>query len=368
MHLGDPAKRWGPALVTGWMLASGLRAWSEDFIAPLPFHPPLTQRTNLLRTLTLLQGSTAEAPGTVRILFYGQDLVAQGWWRRVVDFLRATYPTARLQVENRAIAGHDAQRLVRTAEADLHPFQPDLLVLHATGTQAACEGLLRGVRERTTTDILLLTDPVTRPEMLAEETRPGYLAPGNWDAWWNYSFLPSVAVRFGACRVDVRDRWKRHLRDTQLDPADFLQDDGRLNPHGEYLMAEFVQAYLSPLPEEWVGRCRPFDEARVRTLQWTVADGRVQATFEGTRLDVRPAAGASWTVRVDGKSPGLAGVATVTPSSPSGVAEPGWVTVVQGLQNAAHTVTLEGVGAGPVWARAYRPPMRSATSGPASPP
>ena len=465
------------ATAVAGILSSATMARAEDFIEPLPFHPPLSQRTNLLRTLTLLQTSTAEAPNTVRVLFYGQSITEQGWWRRLVDHLHATYPTARLEVENRAIGGHAAQRLVRTAEADLYPFQPDLLVFHVYGAHGPYEDILRRVRERTTADILLQTDHVTRPAMLGEETLPARLTPTDWDAWMNYSFLPSVAARYGACRADVRDRWKRHLRDTQLEPADFLRDEVHLNPHGEFLMAEILRAYLAPLPEDLVARCRPFDGDRVQTRQWTPVDGRVQATFEGARLDVRPVPGQSWAVRVDGKpplelpgavgfgrvsafpgsgwpmilrvdasaplvpetwtlvvdavspdgrkvdfhlrgsvtgedgagvstqafvsrsrrvvlqpedwnvaycqevfhralSPGATitwtaeprGLETVRGTSPAGVAEPGWVTVVQGLSNGPHTVTLEGVSSGPALARVYRPPLRASVASPASPP
>jgi hypothetical protein len=56
----------------------------------------------------------------VRILFYGQSITEQGWWKRVVENLRHSYPHAVLQIENRALGGHSAELLVKTAEADLY--------------------------------------------------------------------------------------------------------------------------------------------------------------------------------------------------------------------------------------------------------
>ena len=447
-------------------LAGGTRA--EDFPPPLPFEPPLAQRTHLLRSLTLLQSSTADNPQTVRVLFYGQSITEQAWWRRVADYLHTTYPTARLQIENRAIGGHSSQLLVKTAEADLYPFQPDLLIFHVYGAHDRYEDILRRVRERTTADILLQTDHVTRPEMLTEETHPEKLTPKSWDAWMNYSFLPGVAAKYGACRADVHDLWKRHLRDTQLTPADFLKDGVHLNARGEFLMAELLQPYLAPLPAELARTEQPFADERVQSLRWTATAGQARGEFQGTRLDVRPAAGQTWQVRIDGRSPlalpgavgftrtrafpqsnwpmllsvgaeaalvpetwtltldeisadghrvnfhlhgsvtgddgsgcstnrfvspshrvvldpadwNLAycyrvfhrtlpanttitwaaefrGVETITTAAPAGVAEAGWVTVVQGLSNGPHTVELSGVAGGTVPARSYRPPRRA---------
>lgn len=282
------------------------RLEAQDFAPPLPFHPPLAQRTNLLRSLTLLQSSTLEKPATVRVLFYGQSITEQGWWRQVAAYLRETYPTARLIIENRAIGGHAAQLLVKTADADLFPFQPDLLIFHVYGAHDRYEEILRRVRERTTADILLQTDHVTRPAMLREETNPGKLTPKNWDAWMNHVFLPDVAARYGACRADVRDLWKRHLRDTQLEPRDFLKDEVHLNARGEFLMAQLIQPYLAPLPPDSVRSYRPFDNDRVRSLRWTGSGGVVRGVFSGTRLDIQPQPGQSWRVRIDDQPPTVA--------------------------------------------------------------
>ena len=284
-----------------WVVMAGLGA--EEYPPPLPFQPPLAQRTNLIRSLTLLESSTAELPNTVRVLFYGQSITEQGWWKRVAEFLRTHYPHARLITENRAIGGHSSQLLVKTAEADLYPFQPDLLIFHVYGAHDRYEDLIRRVRERTTADILLQTDHVTRPEMLTEETNPARLSPKNWDAWMNYSFLPGVAAKYGACRADIHDLWKRHLRDTQLGPADFLKDGVHLNARGEFLMAELLQPYLVPLPPETGRGFDAFECNQVKTLHLPAQGGIGRGSFSGTRLDIQPLSGRELQVRIDGQPP-----------------------------------------------------------------
>jgi hypothetical protein len=106
----------------------------------------------------------------VRILFYGQSITQQAWWKELERYLRATYPSANLIIENRAIGGHASQLLVKTAEADLYPFQPDLLIFHVYGSHLEYENIIRRVRERTCADILLQTDHITSDTSLTEET------------------------------------------------------------------------------------------------------------------------------------------------------------------------------------------------------
>ena len=78
------------------------------------------------RTLNTLEKSTAANPARVRMLFYGQSIVAQGWHTNIVRQLKERYPTAILEVENRAIGGFTSPDLIRTAESDLYPFYPDI--------------------------------------------------------------------------------------------------------------------------------------------------------------------------------------------------------------------------------------------------
>jgi hypothetical protein len=151
--------------------------------------------------MRLLAESTPEKRNTVRILFYGQSITEQAWWKIVADDLKTRFPHANLVIANRAIGGHASQLLVKTAEADLYPWQPDLLIFHVYGSHDKYEDILRTVRERTCAEILQQNDHVTKPADLTEETDPAKLwfNKGGWDAFMN----PSLAA--GAL-TEVLDR------------------------------------------------------------------------------------------------------------------------------------------------------------------
>ena len=160
-----------------------------------PSYPPLklpdTARwgRNIQRTMRLLATSTPEHRHTVRILFYGQSITEQKWTRRVEDDLRQRFPHANLVIENRALGGFASQMLVKTAETDLYPFQPDLLIFHVYGAHNTYEDIIRRTRERTTAEILMQTDHVTKPADFTEETDPAKLPPAgrHWDAFMNHN-------------------------------------------------------------------------------------------------------------------------------------------------------------------------------------
>jgi hypothetical protein len=260
---------------------------------------------SIQRTMALLATSTPEKRNTVRILFYGQSITEQKWWQAVADDLRRQFPNANLVIENRAIGGHSSQLLVKTAEADLYPFYPDLLIFHVYGSHVDYESILRRVRERTTAEILMQTDHITKDEDLNEETDPAKLTPKQWNAWMNHAFLPSTAARYGAELCDQHTIWKHYLREFNLPPSALLSDGVHLNDHGCFLMAECVKAYLrydSSWPtNDWSDRVKTFTVGR--EIHWQ--DGRLKLEFEGNRVDVVVAKGSAAPARVliDGRKP-----------------------------------------------------------------
>lgn len=276
-----------------------------SYPAPPPSQPDAQQREQLRRSLTLLSTSTPTDRKTVRVLFYGQSITQQGWWREVEKYLRSTYSHANLIVENRAIGGHASQLLVKTAEADLYPFQPDLLIFHVYGSHIEYENIIRRVRERTCADILLQTDHVTTDSGLTEETDPAKLSPKQWDPWMNHVFLPATAAKYGACRADIHELWKSYLSAHGLKASDLLRDGVHLNAHGEWLMAELLKAYLAPLSPK--SGYDPFNETRVHTvmIQAPAGQNSVRLEFTGTRADLvfKPGAKGSISVLIDGKKP-----------------------------------------------------------------
>ena len=56
---------------------------AASYPAPPPWQPDPGQREHLRRSLTLLNTSTPTNHNTVRVLFYGQSITQQAWWKEV---------------------------------------------------------------------------------------------------------------------------------------------------------------------------------------------------------------------------------------------------------------------------------------------
>ena len=278
-----------------------------------PLYPPVNfpDRSgwgrNVQRTMRLLATSTPEEPNTVRVLFYGQSITEQQWAKQVEEDLRRRFPHARLVVENRALGGFASQMLVKTAETDLYPYQPDLLIFHVYGAHDRYEDIIRRTRERTTAEILMQTDHVTKEADFTEETDPAKLPPAgkHWDAFMNHNWLPGLARRYQAELCDQRSLWKAYLKENKLEPKALLRDGVHLNAQGEWLMAQCVTAYLrydpklGPSPaENWVKTYEIGKEAA-----WE--GGKLRLAFEGSRVDAvcRRGGAAPAAVSIDGRRP-----------------------------------------------------------------
>ncbi|MDX1952448.1 MAG: SGNH/GDSL hydrolase family protein [Verrucomicrobiota bacterium] len=295
-------------LLFGMIFQSG----AADFPPVKNFGNAADFGTGIQRAMTLMATSTPEKPNTVRVLFYGQSITEQKWWREVENYLKTSYPHANLLIENRAIGGFSSQLLVKTAETDLYHFYPDLLIFHVYGSHIEYENIIKRVRERTTAEILLQNDHCTDPSHLTEETDPGKLNPSSWNAWMNHSFLPSTARKYGAELVDQHNLWKDYLKTHDLSPSRLLSDSVHLNDHGCYLMAELVKPHLRYRPElpkeKWINSVRTI---AVKPDQWK--NEFVDLEVDGNRIDLilspQATKDASIDIEIDGRKPsGFPGV------------------------------------------------------------
>ncbi|MBC8870388.1 MAG: SGNH/GDSL hydrolase family protein, partial [Planctomycetes bacterium] len=112
---------------TSGVLAQG------DFVRPEPPDDVESIGAKIQRTMTLLATSTPQKRNHVRVLFYGQSVTRNPWWKDVAEHLRKTYPYADLEIQNLAIGGYSAPVLMHTAEVDLYPYYPDLPIFHVYG-------------------------------------------------------------------------------------------------------------------------------------------------------------------------------------------------------------------------------------------
>ena len=102
----------------------------KPWATPEPAGDMNSSGAKIQRTMSRLASSTPDKRNHVRILFYGQSVTRNPWWQDVANDLRQRFPHADLEIENRAIGGYGGPVLINTAEFDLYPFYPDLVIFH----------------------------------------------------------------------------------------------------------------------------------------------------------------------------------------------------------------------------------------------
>jgi len=248
---------------------------------------------NIARTMGLLATSTEAHPNEVRVLVYGQSISKQLWWLKVKHWLQATYPHAKLVMENWAIGGFHATRLLACAEHDVRLFYPDLVLFHDYGPQDDYEAIIRAIRRTTTAEIAIQTD---------------HVAVGQNEGWHDahaFEWLPALCDRYGLELVDVRRNWQRHLAQTGLAAQDLLSDHVHLNDAGNALMAAIVSAHLvqsaayGPDPQGLTSLLRLGVDF--------VPGSEITVAFDGNRVDLIDAARLDAAVLIDGQPPSAHG-------------------------------------------------------------
>jgi hypothetical protein len=261
---------------------------------PVQIDLPPTAGANIQRTMQKLARSTAERPEHVRILFYGQSITEQTWSKEVGEYLKKTYPTVKFDIQNKAIGGFSSQRLVKTAESDLYPVNADLVIFHVYGSHTDYELIMKRLRERTTSEIIMQTDHLNADDKIDEETQK--VTMKQWQPWMNYGFLPGVAAKYKTELVDQRNIWKSYLKANKLEPKALLRDNVHLNDHGNFIMAEIVKPYLrvlkdiNPESANWVQTVdlagKP--EASFNRIEFHLKSPLTPAEIDTLHIDGRP--------------------------------------------------------------------------------
>ena len=262
------------------------------FKPPAPPDNPASLGSKIQRTMTLLATSTPQEPNRVRVLFYGQSVTRNPWWQDVAQHLRNTYPHADLVIENLAIGGYSAPVLIRTAEFDLYPFYPDLLVFHVYGgvEGGEQEKIIEKVRRTTTSEVLLWTSHFRWPRELARDGNPNDPAARklNEADESRAAMIRRIAEKYGCELAEVRERMRKYLKENDLFPKDTLNDSVHPNKLGNFLIAELIKPslrYDAKFPSDpWEGMVRdvPVNDPSVQRG----ADGSLELAFDGNRIDV----------------------------------------------------------------------------------
>ncbi len=302
----------------------------RDFArADIPPLPPAADAAgfgaHLRRTLALLAGSRPGHRNRVRILFYGQSIVAGMHVREIVNTLRRRFPWAVIRAENRAIGGFTAPALIRTAYHDLYPYPADLVIFHVYGGEkhGQLEGILRGIREQMTADVLVFTHQIAwnpNPAALARRTAADDASAAK---------MRELARKYGFELADVRKEWRQYLAVHHMPIRELIGDKvhGNVHPNveGHTLLAQLILRHFRPPPAQvpepdvdGVRTLRPGDPAlsftgpawprRNGTLVGGSKHSALRIAFTGNRLDLllppgaAPACGSARIV-IDGKPP-----------------------------------------------------------------
>jgi len=289
-------------------------AQAADYPAPKPAQDTSQYGKHFQRTMTLMATSTPQRRHTVRILFYGQSIIGQGWHTMVVEDLQRCFPNTDFIVANKALGGFGSHFLVRTLHYDVIPFYPDLMVFHVYGPVDKYEEVIREIRSRTTAEIIMQSD---HAHVWPEGTRD------------NPTPFADIAQKYGCSWQPQRWEWVDYLRDNELEPADLLRDEVHLNEHGRWLMAELLKRYMIYLPDEpqdeWKDTVRTYEVGE--DIHWH--DGRLSLTFTGNRVVALAApgpGGVAASVRIDGTAPS-AHPECYTFTRPSGTPTIGWPAI-----------------------------------------
>jgi hypothetical protein len=276
-----------------------LAASAPGQVAPVP-------GAGIQRTMTLLASSTPLGRNAVKILFYGQSITLQDWWKQVAGDLRRRYPYADLTIANRALGGFSSPILRRPLPHDLLPFYPDLVIFHDYGGEPEYEEIIRWIRSNTTAEIAVQTDHVTWLPPADGQASEKDLKTYQWHEKHCSEWLPALAGKYGLEVIDVRTAWKKHLAENRPEPKDLLRDGVHLNARGDELMARIVSGALRESPG-LPPQAGPVTTLAVgKDVAWQ--DGRLTLEFDGNRVDLLASRSARqpWSrasVRIDGKRP-----------------------------------------------------------------
>ncbi len=276
-----------------------------DKLPPLPKYNGDTSNwgKHIQRIMEVLETSTETQRNSVRILFYGQSIMARKWHAWVERWLRLKYPTVDFYIENRSLGGYDTLKLVKTIELDVLVSRPDLVIFHAYGNHVAYENIIHTIRQKSSAEVMILSDHWFASTLQED----GSLFINDWSKFYN-KYLPTLAQKYRCELVDIKGPWKDYLELYKLSPQDLLIDELHPNDHGRWLMSEFVIRQMVYKPELITETSSNLSKTLTISndggdLCWD--DQVLEFDFKGSRIDLSYAkiGGSSCEIYIDGKHP-----------------------------------------------------------------
>jgi hypothetical protein len=317
------------AILLGSLNAEDKEEFMSKFVEIKPLPPAANEvlfGARIQRTMTLLSTSNEKVKRNVKILFYGQSIVAGMHWEDIIEELRKRYPYANIISENRAIGGFTAPKLVRPALHDLYPYYPDLVIFHVyTANYGEWERIISNVRRYTTAEIMIYTHQVANGGE-NHETRTK-----NDDI--DSDMIRYIAQKYNCELVEVRKEWKNYLEVNKLKANELMGDKVHRNVHpnqeGHTLLAQMILRHFREntlFPGGWYNTIRTYEARRAveeksdeitfsgtpwKTSKYGITgnskDSALKLKFTGNRIDVTSfnSGGKLGTAKilVDGKAP-----------------------------------------------------------------
>jgi len=267
-----------------------IRAAVDFNTMPIPKADTTLNGYYIVKTMYLLETSTAEHPNTVRIAVTGQSIsdTNNTWPADLVSWLRTKYPTANIVFKNFAIGGFASSTLYKRVPNDISSFFPDLVILYDYGDQNLIERMIKYCREVVGAEVMLQTYHYTGPNSESDSM--------------SFGVFPDMASRNNSDLCQIRDVWKKFLDNNNLQASELLLDGVHLNANGQHVMLEFMKQFFVYRPSN----AEEVLASQTRTVnQGDWVAGKLTIPFKGVRAEVIPGSGlqSDANVTIDSKKP-----------------------------------------------------------------
>ncbi|MFW5820348.1 MAG: hypothetical protein ACOCWA_03600 [Bacteroidota bacterium] len=222
------------------------------------------------RTVHKLTNSTVNKPQIVNIIIYGETLSKQNWTIILEDSLSARYPSADVRLINKSIEGFSLENLRKTLNFDIFPEYPDLVIFHANGPAFHYEKIIRMIRSRSSTEMLVWNDP--------------FMGEDQWSDTMSFHLIPRFCEENKVEFANIRTSWSDYLKKHNLSSGSLLnQGNQQLNKKGNELLATLLLGYFKPvdLPDK-----NPYSLTDTLNLRFQEDVNRMDYYFEGNAVEV----------------------------------------------------------------------------------
>lgn len=222
----------------------------------------------------------------VRVLVYGQSISMQAWWTRTQRWLKDTYPSGKLVMENHAHGGCSSQCLIghepyfldgaqrNRLPEDVFAWNPDLIIFHVYGDHVDYGYIMRGFAEgcaafddyrtwdgklipevQCTPEQRMLSAGYRKPEVLVQGdfvisdkqvSCPATPTTEQFDCFMNNRILPEQVNRYMYRLQDNFHQFPDYIASHHLDPSTLIMRDAThlAEPQGTDVMFSLTVPHL----------------------------------------------------------------------------------------------------------------------------